>query len=111
MKEFYLGIDSSEFKDGDQQVPEKGLLTAIIRLTISDYLHPETWHGQEGIMREDHLSAKRWLLEKPVEPYRPFSFIWVCQHLVDGSDPHVLRKAVLERLNQLIAEQNQREAA
>ena len=111
MKEFYLGIDSREFEDGGQQVPEKGLLAAIIRLAVSDYLHPETWHGQEGTMREDHLSAKRWLFAKPTEPFRPFSLIWVCQHLVEDSDPHVLRDGILGKVGELIAEQNEREAA
>ena len=111
MKEFYFCIDSREFGDGGQQIPEKGLLAAIIRLAISDYIHPETWHGQEGTMREDKMSAKRWLYEKPVEPFQPFSFIWVCQHLVQDSDPHVLRKAVLMRLGQLIRDEDEREAA
>ena len=111
MKEFYFCIDSREFGDGGQQIPEKGLLAAIIRLAISDYLEPERWHGQEGTMREDHLSAKRWLFAKPTEPFRPFSLIWVCQHLVDGSDPHVLRDGILGKVGELIDNQYERETA
>ena len=74
----------SEQEEVENYLPERGLLTGVLRRAIWDYL------GSDGSESRD---AEYWIFKHSGNRLRlEFSFTWICEHL--NLDPQQVRASI-----------------
>jgi hypothetical protein len=76
-------------------LPETALLLAILERAVRDYLaiFEDKKYGQVKFQ----VDAKEWLWHEELEPFEPWGYHWICDHL--DIEPEMVRKRIKKLFN------------